>query len=156
MFVFDISKCDVDNELMAIASKPHNSANIADTETSITDAQSTQVKNIKNADAESVTTDNKDNESVVDYAVEQLQAANSDHKLDTLIDYITKHARSNNPNVFIANNQLYLTTNAEFYRKLNIDIATFVDAVKSFVYQDTLLGMHVLVVKQQNSLGGDA
>lgn len=156
MFVFDISKCDVDNELMAIASKPHNSANIADTETSITDAQSTQVKNIKNADAESVTTDNKDNESVVDYAVEQLQAANSDHKLDTLIDYITKHARSNNPNVFIANNQLYLTTNAEFYRKLNIDIATFVDAVKSFVCQDTLLGMHVLVVKQQNSLGGDA
>lgn len=153
MFVFDISKCDVDNELMAISSKPHNSANIADTETSITDAQPTQVKNIKND--ESVTTDNNDNESVVDYAVEQLQAANSDHKLDTLIDYITKHARSNNPNVFIANNQLYLTTNAEFYRKLNIDISTFVDAVKSFVYQDTLLGMHVLVVKPQNSLGGD-
>lgn len=153
MFVFDISKCDVDNELMAIASKPHNSANIVDTETSITDAQSTQVKNIKND--ESVTTDNNDNESVVDYAVEQLQVANRDHKLDTLIDYITKYARSNNPNVFVANDQLYLTTNAEFYRKLNIDIATFVDAVKSFVYQDTLLGMHVLVVKPQNSLGGD-
>lgn len=153
MFVFDISKCDVDNELMAIASKPHNSANIADAETSITGDQPTQVKNIKND--ESVTTDNNDNESVVDYAVEQLQAANSDHKLDTLIDYIAKYARSNNPNVFIANNQLYLTTNAEFYRKLNIDISTFVDAVKSFVYQDTLLGMHVLVVKPQNSLGGD-
>lgn len=153
MFVFDISKCDVDNELMAIASKPYNSANIADTETSITDAQSTQVKNIKND--KSVTTDNNDNASVVDYAVEQLQVANRDHKLDTLIDYVAKYARSNNPNVFVANNQLYLTTNAEFYRKLNIDIATFVDAVKSFVYQATLLGMHVLVVKPQNSLGGD-
>lgn len=154
MFVFDISKCDVDKELMSITSKQDNSANIADTETSITDDHPTQVKNIKND--ESITTDNNDNESVVDYAVEQLQVANSDHKLDTLIYYITKYARSNNPNVFIANNQLYLTTNAEFYRKLNIDIATFVDAVKSFVYQDTLLGMHVLVVKEQNSLGGDA
>lgn len=146
MFVFDLPNNIFDQ--LSTANKSENKPTVD--ETGQHDARK-QHANESNEYAKVV----KDHEKILHAAVDKLQTANKNHKLDKLIDYIKQHALANDENVIIHDSYLYLTTDINFYHKLDVDISDFVYAVRLFVFRTHLFEQPMLVVDTQNNMGGD-
>lgn len=146
MFVFDLPNNIFDQ--LSTANKSENKPTVD--ETVQHDARE-QHANESNEYAKVV----KEHEKILHAAVDKLQTANKNHKLDKLIDYVKQHALANDENVTINDSCLYLTTDINFYHKLDIDISDFVYAVRLFVFRTRLFDQPMLVVDTQDNMGGD-
>lgn len=146
MFVFDLPNNIFDQ--LSTANKSENKPTVD--ETGQHDARKHQA-NESNGHAETV----KEHKKILHAAVDKLQTVNKNHKLDKLIDYIKQHALANDENVTIHDSYLYLTTDINFYHKLDMDISDFVYAVRLFVFRTRLFDHPMLVVDTQNNMGGD-
>lgn len=146
MFVFDLPNNIFDQ--LSTANKSENKPTVD--ETVQHDARE-QHANESNEYAKVV----KEHEKILHAAVDKLQTVNKNHKLDKLIDYIKQHALANDENVTIHDSYLYLTTDINFYHKLDVDISDFVYAVRLFVFRTRLFDHPMLVVDTQDNIGGD-
>ena len=156
MFVFDLPDSMFDQ--LSTADKSENKPTDNKSENKLTDDKSENSDAVcsqqtNESDQHSKTT--KSREKILNAAVDKLQTANKNHKLDKLIDYIKQHALANDENVTIDDSYLYLTMDINFYHKLNIDISDFVYAVRLFVFRTHLFNQPMLVVDTQNDIGGD-